>query len=122
MRTTGRQPMREERRSMMRIRLALLAGLLLLLAAPAGAYEISDYRAVFAVQPGAATGARDVKVHLRLVYQVGNETKSDGFKYVGDASIAEAAASDDAGNRLGCQVDRQRETRIRWFFPAVRNG
>src|SRR5262249_44944601 len=86
------------------------------------AYEISDYRAVFAVQPGSGSGARDVQVHLRIVYAVGDETKRDGFKFVGHAPAADLQVSDDAGQPFGAQARRMRETQLSWTVAPVRNA
>lgn len=91
-------------------------------AAPAAAYEISDYRAVFAVRPGTGDGPRDVDVRLRITYRLRDEEKSDGYKFVGKARVSDASATDETGQPLPCRIEQMREMRVFWSFPAVRNG
>jgi hypothetical protein len=80
-------------------------------------YELSSYEVTFHL----IEGSPDAYVTLELVYSVGEESKSDGFKFVGESVISELAVTDGKGNPLECRTRKLRETRVEWFFPPVRN-
>jgi hypothetical protein len=81
-------------------------------------YELTSYEATFYL----IENNPDAYVTLRIVYSVGDETKGDGFKFVGDHEISELSVTDGKGNLLECGTKKLRETRVEWFFPPVRNS
>ncbi len=100
---------------------ATIAAILLLLPAAyadSSDYSIEYYRAAFTL----AENGADVRVRLEILYRVGTTPKSDGFKYVGTRWIKDVACIDGSGKVLQCEVGHEREAKITWHFPEVRNA
>ncbi|MGA2613028.1 MAG: hypothetical protein ABSG38_06215 [Spirochaetia bacterium] len=81
-------------------------------------YHLSSYRASFEL----IEGSPDVRVTLWITYSIGNITKSDGFKYVGDGQVADLRCTDEKGDVLASRVASQKGTRLDWLFPATSQG
>jgi uncharacterized membrane protein YgcG len=58
---------------------------------------------------------------MSITYHIGDTEKSDGFKYVGYATIADLSCSDAEGNPLACSVQEDNETKLVWVFPPQRD-
>ena len=80
-------------------------------------YAVSDYKAMFSLP---STGA-DVKVDLVINYQIGDENKSEGFKFVGENQVADASCISESGDKCTVEIQHLKETKIIWHFAPARN-
>lgn len=81
-------------------------------------YHISNYKARFEL----LKNSPDVLVTLDITYQIGNQPKSDGFKFVGNNKIVGLRCTDGSGENLRTETLSLRETKIVWHFSPVKNG
>lgn len=82
------------------------------------AYSISELKLRFDL----AAESPDVRVCLDITYRIGDESKSDGFKFVGNNKVFDLKCMDERGEPLRCEALSLRETKIQWFFPETKNA
>ena len=88
------------------LRLLMAAGLIFLALGSLGLdvayadYRVSRYDVTFEVVPNSAGQLRDVRVTLEVTYDVRDETKSSGFKFVGTTKIKDVSVTDGEGQPL----------------------
>lgn len=80
-------------------------------------YAVSDYKATFFMP----SKGSDVKVDLAINYQIGNESKSDGFKFVGKNEVADVSCVTGSGDKCTIEIQHLKETKVIWHFSPVRN-
>lgn len=98
---------------------ALALALVVALARPAAA-EVTIPRYVVDVTP--APDAATARFRVRLEYAVVGEQKTSGFKFVGQADVANARAYDGEGNALALTVTREapsNEVKLEFALPPV---
>lgn len=81
-------------------------------------YYVSKYQATFELNETTS----DVKVTLDLTYEIGNQSKSDGFKFVGKNRVTGVSCRDGSGKPLQTEILSLKETKIVWHFPEIKNG
>ena len=110
------------------LRFLMAAGLVILVLGPLGIdvayadYRVSRYVVTFEVVPNRRGELCDVRVTLEVTYDVRDETKSSGSKFVGTTQIEDVSVTDGEGQPLEFKVKHLEEEQIEWSFPAVRDG
>jgi len=81
-------------------------------------YDIQKYIATFKVKHNSP----DVFVTLDIKYNIRNEFKNSGFKFVGNFDVVDLECADELGNSLSADVEYLKETKITWQFKGIENG
>jgi hypothetical protein len=84
---------------------------------PVYKYGVSEYKATIDL----SNTSSDAKVTLDITYNIGDQYKSDGFKFVANNEAEDLACYSDSGEKLKAEIQHLRETKLVWYFPAVKN-
>lgn len=84
---------------------------------PVYKYDVSEYKATIDL----SNTSLDAKVVLDITYNIGDQYKSDGFKFVANNEAEDLTCYSDSGERLKTEILHLRETKLVWHFPAVKN-